>query len=78
MLATHNDYLHGDYCVYCGVSVMNNSDWLKCDECETVFFCEDIYKNEVYCEDCGTHFAGECPACGQLVDVVFNTVDEPE
>lgn len=67
-------------CYQIGELVVSNpfwQDWLKCDECAHVFFCEDTSQHEVYCEECGEHFAGKCPKCDNLVDIVFNTVDAP-
>ena len=43
----------------------------RCMECGGVFCASDDYTAEVYCDDCGSHLAVECPHCHEFHDMVY-------
>jgi hypothetical protein len=46
----------------------------RCKACGAVNPEDDWEETEVGCDDCGTHPARECPACGVVVDIIWSEV----
>lgn len=44
---------------------------ILCPECENYSMHTGWTSTEVYCEDCGTHEAIECPNCNERFDHVY-------
>lgn len=53
---------------------------LRCPSCGEWSPAEEWGEREVYCEDCGTHPALECPLCEERVDTVYRDPesDDPD
>lgn len=49
-----------------------------CKECGFIGATEQWIKTEVYCEECGSHSAEECPECGKTYDLCFDSRVEIE
>lgn len=45
---------------------------MKCPHCAEESSYDTWEETEVGCEDCGTHPAVRCPACGEAVDAIYN------
>ncbi len=48
----------------------------KCPLCGKVAPKYHFIEREMSCEDCGSHEALECPNCGELIDLVYNNLEE--
>ncbi|MEK5439371.1 MULTISPECIES: hypothetical protein [Paenibacillus] len=52
---------------------------IKCPDCEEITEFDDWTDGETGCEDCGSHPALVCPACGiGTVDLIFNGLEDFE
>ena len=48
----------------------------KCVKCGFIGTDDEYIETEVYCEDCGSHGAYECPQCEEVYDVVWDNREE--
>jgi hypothetical protein len=49
---------------------------LKCIECGIISKGDRWREAEAPCDDCGGHLAIECPECGDVIDLVYHSVEE--
>lgn len=56
----------------------NGDSKIICPDCKNAFALKTWVDTEVYCEDCGSHAAIQCPGCGHAFDHVWSPVFKVE